>query len=371
MEKQDKITVTQPFLPPLDEFYEYLQRIWKNRILTNNGPFHQELELELGQYLNVNNVSLFSNGTLALVTAIQALQIKGEVITTPYSFVATANSIIWSGNKPVFADVDPITLNLDPKKIEPLVNSRTAAILPVHCYGNPCDVKTIDEIAREHDLRVVYDAAHAFGVHCDCGSVLNYGDASVLSFHATKVFNTFEGGAVICNDENLKRRIDQLKNFGIVDEMTVDEPGLNSKMSEVNAAFGLVQLQYMSRVFERRSEIDAVYREALRTIKGIRCLPQGSQNKANYSYFPIIIDDEFPLTRDGLFEHLKAHNVLSRKYFYPLITSFPAYRSLPSAAPENHPVAVRAASRVLCLPIYPSLTNSDQQKIIDLLSSIR
>lgn len=364
------IFVTQPYLPPLEEFTSYLQQIWNNKILTNGGPFHQQLELALADHLGVKQVALFSNGTLALITALQALRITGEVITTPYSFVATAHSLLWHGNKPVFVDVDEKTLNLDPAKIEAAITPQTTAIMPVHCYGNPCDVEAIQKIADNYNLRVIYDAAHAFGVQCHCGSVLNHGDLSVLSFHATKVFNTFEGGAIICADAKTKQRIDQLKNFGFVDEVTVVAPGINAKMSEINAAFGLLQIQHMPYVMERRAEIDAHYRERLQGVKGIRCLPKAGQRIANHSYFPILVGPEYPLSRDALYQHLKDKSIFARRYFYPLISNFPMYRGLPSAAPANLPVATRAAEQVLCLPIYPSLDCNDQDIIIDTISGV-
>lgn len=359
--------VTQPYLPPLDEFTPYLHQIWSNKILTNCGPFHQQLEQALCDYLGVNHVALFSNGTLALITALQALRITGEVITTPYSFVATAHSLLWHGNKPVFVDIEPETLNLDPSKIEAAITPHTTAIMPVHCYGNPCDVEAIQKIADNYNLRVIYDAAHAFGVECHCGSVLNHGDLSVLSFHATKVFNTFEGGAIICPDAKTKQRIDHLKNFGFVDEVTVVAPGINAKMSEINAAFGLLQLKHMQHVSQRRADIDACYREQLQGVKGIRCLPKAGQKIANHSYFPILVGPDYPLSRDELYQKLKSKGVYARRYFYPLISDFPMYRGLPSAEPANLPVAAKAAQQVLCLPIYPALEAQAQQRVIDLI----
>lgn len=359
------IYVTQPYLPPLEEFYPYLQQIWDNKILTNGGPFHQQLEQALCEYLGVEHIALFSNGTIALVTALQALRIGGEVITTPYSFVATAHSLLWNGIKPVFVDVEPDTLNLDPAKIEVAITPQTTAIMPVHCYGNPCDVEAIQRIADTYNLKVIYDAAHAFGVKDGQGSILRHGDLSVLSFHATKVFNTFEGGAIVCPDAKTKLRIDRLKNFGFVDEVTVVAPGINGKMSELNAAFGMLQLQGVDRAIARRREIDAVYREALANVPGIRCLPQGGQSAANYSYFPILVGDGYPISRDGLYDKLKLHGIHGRRYFYPLISDFPMYRGLPSAQKELLPVASGAARQVLCLPIYPALDAASQQRVID------
>ncbi len=362
------IFVTQPFLPDLKEFIPLLENIWENKILTNAGPFHQQLENALCEYLGVKYVSLFSNGTLGLITALQALRITGEVITTPYSFVATAHSLLWHGNKPVFVDIEPNTLNIDPAKIEAAITPQTTAIMPVHCYGNPCDVEAIQKIADNYNLRVIYDAAHAFGVECHCGSVLNHGDLSVLSFHATKVFNTFEGGAIICPDAKTKQRIDHLKNFGFVDEVTVVAPGINAKMSEVNAAFGLLQLKHMPQVMQRRAEIDAMYRQQLGGIKGIHCVPTAGQTVSNHSYFPILVQPDYPLSRDELYQKLKNHGINSRRYFYPLISDFPMYRGLPSAARSNLPVAAAAAEKVLCLPIYPNLTPADQDRIIKVIS---
>lgn len=365
---EKSIYVTQPYLPPLEEFTPYLQQIWDNKILTNGGPFHQQLEKALCEYLGVEHVALFSNGTLALITALQALRVTGEVITTPYSFVATAHSLLWHGNKPVFVDVEPATLNLDPAKIEAAITPQTTAIMPVHCYGNPCDVNAIQKIADNYNLKVIYDAAHAFGVQCHCGSVLNHGDLSVLSFHATKVFNTFEGGAIICSDAKTKQRIDHLKNFGFVDETTVVAPGINGKMSEVNAAFGMLQLKHMPAIMRRRAEIDACYRECLKGVKGISCLPQAGQLVANHSYFPIMVEAVHPMSRDALYQKLKDQGIYSRRYFYPLITEFPMYRGLPSAAHSNLPVATAAAQKVLCLPIYPNLNFSQIEKIISIIA---
>ena len=362
------IFVTQPFLPDLKEFIPLLEKIWENKILTNCGPFHQQLEQALCEYLGVKYVSLFTNGTLGLITALQALRITGEVITTPYSFVATAHSLLWHGNKPVFVDIEPGTLNIDPAKIEAAITPQTTAIMPVHCYGNPCDVEAIQKIADNYNLRVIYDAAHAFGVECHCGSVLNHGDLSVLSFHATKVFNTFEGGAIICPDAKTKQRIDHLKNFGFVDEITVVAPGINAKMSEVNAAFGLLQLKHMPQVMQRRGEIDAIYRQQLAGVKGIHCIPTAGQTVSNHSYFPILVQPDYPLSRDGLYQKLKDQGINTRRYFYPLISDFPMYRGLPSAARSNLPVAAAAAEKVLCLPIYPNLTPADQDRIIQAIS---
>lgn len=366
--KQNPIYVTQPYLPPLEEFTPYLEQIWANKTLTNGGPFHQQLEQALAEYLGVPHVALFSNGTLALITALQALRVTGEVITTPYSFVATAHSLLWHNCKPVFVDVEPNTLNIDPAKIEAAITPQTTAIMPVHCYGNPCDTAAIQKIADNYNLRVIYDAAHAFGVQDAGGSILRHGDLSVLSFHATKVFNTFEGGAIICPDAKTKTRIDQLKNFGIVDETTVVAPGINAKMSEINAAFGLLQLKHMPQVLTRRSEIDARYRTQLAGVKGIRCLPQGGQTAANFSYFPVLVQPDYPLSRDALYDKLKEQGIYARRYFYPLITDFPMYRGLPSAARANLIVAAKAAEQVLCLPIYPSLMDEQQGRVVQFVA---
>ncbi|HCJ9895215.1 TPA: dTDP-4-amino-4,6-dideoxy-D-glucose aminotransferase VioA [Escherichia coli] len=358
------IPVTQPFLPELQEFVPYLEKIWDNKWLTNNGPFHQQLEKELCEYLGVEYISLFNNATIALITALQALRINGEVITTPYSFVATSHSILWNGLKPVFVDIDPDTFNIDPKKIEAAITPNTTAIMPVHCYSSPCDVEAIQTIADNYGLRVIYDAAHAFGVNYKDRSILRYGDMSVLSFHATKVFNTFEGGAIICQDAKTKQRIDRLKNFGIADELTVTAPGINGKMSEINAAFGLVQLKHISTAIEQRKKIDARYREELSRIKGITVPKSSEYANSNYSYFPVLIENEFRLTRDELYEELKSKGILSRKYFYPLISNMPMYRGIESAACDNLPDANATSDKVLCLPIFADLEEDDLSLII-------
>jgi dTDP-4-amino-4,6-dideoxygalactose transaminase len=352
---KNNIFVTQPLLPPLEEFVPYLSQIWENKILTNGGPFHQQLEEELCKYLGVKYISLFTNATIALVTALQSLRITGEVITTPYSFVATSHSLLWNGIKPIFVDVDPQTLNMDPTKIEAAITPQTTAIMPVHCYGQLCDVDAIERIASIYNLKVIYDAAHAFGVQCHCGSVLNHGDLSVLSFHATKVFNTFEGGAIVCPDEKTKLRIDKLKNFGHDGETSVIAPGINGKMSEFNAALGLLQLKYIDDAITKRMMIDGEYRKLLNGIKGIKCLDFSNSLKHNYSYFPILIQENFPISRDIANSKLKELNIFTRRYFYPLISEFPMYKSLPSAAQDNLPVATLAANQILCLPIYPDL----------------
>ncbi|WP_434526242.1 dTDP-4-amino-4,6-dideoxy-D-glucose aminotransferase VioA [Photorhabdus asymbiotica] len=363
------IPVTQPYLPPLEEFIPYLQKIWNNKWLTNNGPFHQELEKELCKYLNVEHISLFTNATIALVTALQALRISGEVITTPYSFVATAHSILWNNLTPVFVDIDQKTFNLDPKKIEEAITPRTTAIMPVHCYSNPCDVEAIQKIADTYGLRVIYDAAHAFGVQYKDQSLLKYGDLSILSFHATKVFNTFEGGAIICPDAKTKQRIDYLKNFGFADEITVTAPGINGKMSEVNAAFGLLQLKHIDNSISQRSNIDSRYREKLQNIQGITIPKLSDSATSNHSYFPILVEKDYPLTRDELYQKLKDNNILSRRYFYPLISDMPMYRGLHSSS-SNLSNAKEASEKVLCLPIFTSLEKSQQDIIISLIKDI-
>lgn len=365
---REPIYVTQPHLPPLSEFVPYLQQIWDKKWLTNNGQFHQQFERALSEYLGVDHVALFSNGTLALVTALQALRIGGEVITTPYSFVATAHSLLWNGIKPVFVDVDPVTLNLDPRRIEAAITPQTTAIMPVHVYGHPCDVKAIERVADDYNLRVIYDAAHAFGVQDEGGSVLRHGDLSVLSFHATKVFNTFEGGAIICPDAKTKQRVDHLKNFGFVDEVTVVAPGINGKMSEVNAAFGLLQLRHIDHALARRREIDAAYRERLRGVRGIHCVRDAGEKVANHSYFPVLVEADYPLSRDGLYQKLRDHGIHARRYFYPLISSFPMYRGLPSATAANLPVATEVAGKILCLPIYPALEPAQLDAIVRLVA---
>lgn len=331
---------------------------------------HQQLEKALCEYLGVEHIALFANGTLALLTALQALRITGEVITTPYSFVATAHSLLWNGIKPVFVDIDPHTLNLDPVKIESAITPQTTAIMPVHCYGYPCDVDAIQTIADNYNLRVIYDAAHAFGVKDAAGSILRHGDLSVLSFHATKVFNTFEGGAIVCPDAKTKHRIDQLKNFGFVDEVTVVAPGINGKMSEINAAFGLLQLQHIDQAIASRRKIDLAYRELLKDIKGISCVGDAGKAVVNYSYFPILVGSDYPLSRDELYQELKENNVFARRYFYPLISDFPMYRGMPSAHKDNLPIACRVAEKVLCLPIYPTLTQVEQEKIVGIIRAL-
>ncbi len=353
---REPIYVTRPALPPLDEFVEYLRKIWDTRILTNNGPFHQQFEKELAEYLGVKYLSVFANGTLALVTALQALRITGEVITTPFSFVATTHSLWWNNIKPVFVDIEPEYFNLDPEKIEAAITPQTTAIMPVHVYGNPCKVDAIQRIADTYGLKVIYDAAHAFGVTVDGNSILNYGDLSILSFHATKTFNTIEGGAIICHDEKTKKRIDFLKNFGFADEVTVVEPGINAKMNELQAAYGLVQLKHVDDYISKRKSIAELYWHKLKNIKGLRMLYDIPGVRHSYTYFPILIDENsYGSSRDTVYKVLKDNNIYGRRYFYPLISQFPTYRGLISAKLENLPNASKVASQVICLPIYPDL----------------
>lgn len=362
----DKIFVTQPFLPELDEFIPYLEKIWESKWLTNNGQFHQQLEKELAEFLGVKYISLFSNGTLALLTALQTLKISGEVITTPYSFVATTNALWWNNLKPVFVDIDSIYHNLDPEKIEAAITPNTTAIMPVHVYGNPANVEHIQEIADVYGLKVIYDAAHAFGVNYKGTSVLNYGDLSILSFHATKVFNTFEGGAIISHDEKTKKRIDYLKNFGFADEITVTAPGINSKMNEVQAAFGLLQLKDVKNNIENRKQIAEMYNRELANIEGIELfkLFPNAENY-NYSYYPIFIDEKkYGKSRDELYFHLKEKGIFGRRYFYPLISNFPIYKGLKSSVIDNLPIANKLADKVICLPIYPDL----EEKTIEIIT---
>lgn len=362
------IMVTQPSLPPLEEFHSYLEKIWDRRILTNGGPFHQALEAALCEYLGVQHISLFSNGTIALVTALRALDIRKEVITTPYSFVATSHALLWNNIDPVFVDIDPETFNISCNMIEDAITDTTQAIVPVHCYGNPCDTTRIKEIADRNGLKVIYDAAHAFGVR-NCGqSILLDGDLSVLSFHATKVFNTFEGGAIVCHSAEMKEHIDRLKNFGITDEVTVCELGINGKMSEINAALGLLQLKYIDDAIKRRGEINGRYRELLSEARGIQCPTSPASVTQNFSYFPILIGAKYPLTRDELYEKLRNQNIYTRRYFYPLISQFSMYRTFSSASPRNLPVATDIARRVLCLPIYPDMSDEDVVEISGLIA---
>lgn len=368
MSDQKIITVTTPLLPPLEEFTPYLEDIWKRKWLTNNGHYHKQLESSLCDYLGVNQLSLFSNGTLALITALQALRITGEVITTPYSFVATTHSLWWNGIKPVFVDVDPKTFNIDPSKIEAAITPKTTAIMPVHVYGTPCDVEAIQNIADKYGLKVIYDAAHAFGVKKDDVSVLNYGDLSILSFHATKTYSTIEGGAIVCHDEKMKQRIDYLKNFGFADEVTVVAPGINAKMNEVQAAYGMLALKHIDKAIDNRHWAADIYRKELKEVKGIKFMDDIDGVRHNYSYFPIFVDaTEYGNTRDELYDMLKENAIWGRRYFYPLISEFSTYKGLPSATCENLQVAHKAANQVICLPMHHELTPEDLQRIIKVI----
>ena len=365
MSNEKQITVTSPLLPGLDEFQGLLKEIWDSKWITNNGQFHRQLEKELAEYLKVPYISLFTNGTLPLITALQALRITGEVITTPYSFVATTHSLWWNGIKPVFVDVDPANCSLDPDKIEAAITPKTTAIMPVHCYGKPCDTKAIQEIADKYGLKVIYDAAHAFGVEVDGESILNAGDMSTLSFHATKVYNTIEGGAMVMKDEQTKKRIDYLKNFGFANETTVVAPGINSKMDEVRAAYGILNLRQVDAAIEARRKVAKRYRDALRDVEGVTFFDDMPGVRHNYSYFPVFIDAEkFGRTRDELYFEMREANVLGRRYFFPLISEFSTYRGLPSATRENLPEAYRLADTVLCLPMHHELSDSDIDRVL-------
>ena len=365
---ENKITVTSPLLPNLDELNEMLKEIWANKWITNNGQFHKQLEKALAEYLKVPYISLFTNGTLPLLTALQALRITGEVITTPYSFVATTHSIWWNGCKPVFVDIEEETCGIDPDKIEAAITPKTTAIMPVHCYGKPVKMKQIQEIADKYGLKVIYDAAHAFGVEVNGESVLNAGDMSTLSFHATKVYNTLEGGALVMHDEQTKKRIDYLKNFGFAGETTVVAPGINSKVDEVRAAYGLLNLKQVDGAIEKRHQVAVKYRDALRNVPGLRYFDDMPNVRHNYSYFPVFVNvEEYGTTRDELYHKMKADGVLGRRYFYPLISTFSTYRELPSAASENLPVATRLANEVICLPMHHELSDEDINRILDLI----
>lgn len=363
------ITVTAPLLPDLEEFNVFLKEIWDSRWITNNGSFHQRLEDALCEYLKVPYVSLFTNGTLPLLTALQALRITGEVITTPYSFVATTHSIWWNGCQPVFVDIDPRTGNIDPDRIESAITQRTTAIMPVHVYGKPCDTERIQAIADKYGLKVIYDAAHAFGVEVNGESILKAGDLSTLSFHATKVFNTIEGGAMVMHDAETKKRIDFLKNFGFANEVEVVGPGINSKMDEIRAAYGLLNLKKVDSAIEARHQVAIRYRDALRGIEGISFFDDMPGVRHNYSYFPIFVDEEkYGMSRDELYFKMKENGVFGRRYFYPLISSFSTYRGLPSASRENLPQANKMADSVICLPMHHDLSDSDLDKTISCIT---
>ncbi|PID90759.1 MAG: aminotransferase [Bacteroidetes bacterium] len=364
MEKKP-INVTSPLLPDLEEFIPYLREIWDSAWLTNNGNYHQELEEALADYLKVPYISLFANGTLPLMCALQALRVTGEVITTPYSFVATTHSLWWNGVRPVFVDIDPVTCNLDPGRIEAAITPRTTAIMPVHCYGQPCDTVGIQEVADKYGLRVIYDAAHAFGVEVDGGGICCAGDMSTLSFHATKVYNTIEGGALVCHDAKTKERIDRLKNFGFAGEVEVIAPGINGKMDEVRAAYGLLNLRQVEGAIARRRAVVERYREALCGVAGISFFEDRDGVRQNYAYFPIFVDEGvFGMSRDALYERMKGAGVMGRRYFYPLISDFSTYRGLPSARAENLPVARRKASEVICLPLHADMGEGDVERVL-------
>lgn len=368
MTNKELITVTSPLLPDLDEFNELLKQIWESKWITNNGSFHKQLERELAEYLGVPFISLFTNGTLPLLTALQALRVTGEVITTPYSFVATTHCIWWNGCKPVFVDIDLATGNLDPDKIEAAITPQTTAIMPVHVYGKPCDTKRIQDIADKYGLKVIYDAAHAFGVKVDGESILNKGDMSTLSFHATKVYNTLEGGAMVIHDEVMKKRIDYLKNFGFAGETEVVAPGINSKVDEVRSAYGILNLRQVDTAINARRKVAIKYRETLRSVEGIRFMDDMPVVHHNYSYFPIFIDAEkYGMSRDDLYAKMKAGNVLGRRYFYPLISEFSTYRGLPSAAPKNLVNAHKMANSVICLPMHHALSDDDIQRTLEII----
>ena len=360
------INVTKPELPDLEKFLPYLEKIWDNRILTNNGPFHQILEQQLCEYLGVNFISLFSSGTMALMAAAKVLGLSGEVITTPYSFVATSHALKWLGIKPVFVDIDPHTLNIDPSRIADVISPQTTAIMPIHCYGHPCATDEIRTIAKRNDLKVVYDAAHVFGERCKGASLLNQGDLSALSFHATKIFNVFEGGALVCHDADTKQQIDLIKNFGIADEVSVESCGVNGKMSEFNAALGLLQLQSIDDTLSQRQRVNVRYLQALENTKGIICVNASRGRNGGVAYFPILVTPDYAIDRDSLHTKLLDNGVYARRYFYPLISDHPMYCDLPSAAPQNLPVAHQTASQVICLPMYPSLRDEE----IDYVSAI-
>ena len=362
------IYVTSPLLPSLEDFTFLLKEIWESKMLTNNGNFHQKLEEELAKYLKVPYLSLFTNGTLPLITALQAMRITGEVITTPFSFVATTHSLWWNGIKPVFVDIEPETCNLDPSKIEAAITPRTTAIMPVHVYGKPCKTKEIQEIANKYGLKVIYDAAHAFGVEINGESILNFGDMATLSFHATKVYNTLEGGALVVHDEQTKKRIDYLKNFGFASETEVVAPGINSKVDEVRAAYGLLNLKQVDHAINSRRKVAIRYRDELQGVKGITFFNDIPGVRHNYSYFPIFINaEDYGMTRDELYFKMKEYNVFGRRYFYPLISTFSTYRGLDSANPDNLPVATQMSNNVICLPMHHALSENEVEYILQII----
>ncbi len=368
MSSQKPTYITRPYLPPLEDFLPYLEQIWESRQLTNKGPFHRQFEEKLAEFLGVNYISLFTNGTLALVTALQALRITGEVITTPFSFVATTHSLWWNNIEPVFADIEPETFTLDPYKIEAAITPKTTAILPVHVYGNPCKVKEIEDIAKRHGLKVLYDAAHTFGARYKGKSICSFGDMSILSFHATKVFNTFEGGAIVSHSKEMKEHIDNLKNFGFRGETTVVAPGINAKMNEFQAALGILQLKHVDNIIARRKKVVSLYREKLKIIKGITFLDDMPGVKHNYAYFPVLINEkEHGKSRDDVYHFLRQHNIYVRRYFYPLISRFPSYSALETAEPANLLIAEQVAAKVLCLPVFPEVKEDTIEYICNLI----
>ena len=367
--KKNQIFVGEPSLPPLEELIPYLERVWKNKMVSNSGPFHQQFEEELCKYLNVPYISLVSNGTVGLMIALQALDIKGEVITTPYTYAATSQSLLWNKIKPVFIDIDPTTLNIDPKKIEGVITPHTSAIMPVHAYGNPCDVDEIEKIAVKYKLKVVYDAAHAFGVEDDRGSILKYGDLSVMSFHATKVFNTFEGGAIVSKDSDLKNRIDQIKNFGKASETDVDQIGFNGKMNEFSSALGILNLKYITTNIKKRKTLHDAYCNELKNTIGIRCHKEFKLVENNYSYFPIFVDDKYPLTRDQLYFRLKENGINGRRYFYPLVTQLSIFNKVNDKNKNDLSIAERITKRVICLPIFSDMDPKTINMIVNLIKS--
>lgn len=358
-------------MAPLDELEELMREIWQRRYVTNNGPMHQRLEAELAEFLGVPYISLFTNGTLPLMVAFQALGLQdtgGEVITTPYSFVATTNVLKWCGLNPVFADVDPLTGNLDPGRVEAAITDKTVAVLPVHVYGTPCDTDGFDAISRKWDLPIIYDAAHAFGVRKAGKSVLLEGNLSSVSFHATKTFNTLEGGALVSSSAEMKRKVDLLRNFGFAGETSVVDCGINGKMDELRAAVGLVNLRHVTEAISLREVITTLYRKALADVPGIRLLPEPADVASNFSYFPIFVDAAvYGETRDALYDRLKQHGIFSRRYFYPLISNFPVYRDLPSAHPDALPIANLLADQVLCLPLHHDLTPEIASRVAELI----
>ena len=364
------IRVTKPYLPPLSEVIPLLEEIWETGVLSNNGPLHERLERAIAEFLSLPYVSLFCNATTALITAQQALNLRGEIITTPYSFAATSHAILWMQNTPVFVDIDAVSMCIDATQIEKAITENTVAIMPLHCYGNTCDTAAINGLASKYDLKVIYDACHSFGVEDRGGSVLRHGDISVASFHATKVFNTFEGGLLVSPDAATKQKVDRLKNFGFVDEVTVTEPGLNGKMSEFNAAIGLVQLQHLSTAISRRRTCDARYRDLLQKVPGITCVAPFGQEVRNYSYFPILLDASNSPSRDEVYTHLMSEGIYGRRYFYPLISDLPMYHSYPSAKPQNLPIARDLSNRVICLPLYPDLPLEEVDRICSVISAV-